>query len=53
MDFENRPVRSRDIKGVLNSPLPLIGVARSLPLIGLTRPIDIGVAITKKIGDGW
>ena len=38
LNFKNRPVRTGDIKGeVLNNPpLPLIGVARSLPLIGLT-----------------
>ena len=38
LNFENRPVRSRDIKGSPKQPhpLPLIGVARSLPLIGLT-----------------
>ena len=41
LNFKNRPVRTGDIKGVLNNPLPLIGVARSLPLIGLrTRGID-------------
>ena len=35
LNFKNRPERTRDLKGVLNEPLPLIGVARSLPLIGL------------------
>ena len=41
LNFKNRPVRTGVIKGgVLNNPpppLPLIGVARSLPLIGLIR----------------
>ena len=36
LNFKNRPVRTI-YGGVLNNPpLPLIGVARSLPLIGLT-----------------
>ena len=40
MNFKNRPVRTGDLKGVLNNPPPpppLIGVARSLPLIGLRQ----------------
>ena len=38
LNFENRPVRTGDLKGgggPKQPPLPLIGVARSLPLIGL------------------
>ena len=38
MNFKNRPVRIGDLKGggpKQPPPLPLIGVARSLPLIGL------------------
>ena len=39
LNFKNRPVRTGDLKGggVINNPppLPLIGVARSLPLIGM------------------
>ena len=35
LNFKNRPVRTGDIKGG-PKPLPLIGVARSLPLIGLS-----------------
>ena len=38
LNFKNRPVRTGDIKGgggPKQPPLPLIGVARSLPLIGL------------------
>ena len=42
LNFENQPVRSRDIMGGGRKqpppPLPLIGVARSLPLIGLNEP---------------
>ena len=37
LNLKNRPVRTRDLKGVLNDPLQLIGVIRSLPLIGLKR----------------
>ena len=37
LNFKNWPVRTRDIKGgPKQPPFPLIGVARSLPLIGLT-----------------
>ena len=45
LNFKNRPVRTGDIKGgVLNNPpLPLIEVARSLPLIGLTFALLGGV----------
>ena len=41
LNFKNRPVRTGDIKGGPKQPppLPLIGVARSLPLIGLIGPI--------------
>ena len=36
LNFKNRPVRTGDLKGgPKQPPLPLIGVARSLPLIGL------------------
>ena len=38
-NFKNRPVRTQDIKGGPKQPpppQPLIGIARSLPLIGLT-----------------
>ena len=36
MNSKNRPVRTGDLKGgPKQPPLPLIGVARSLPLIGL------------------
>ena len=38
LNFKNRPVRTGDLKGgPKQPPLPLIGVARSLPLIGLRR----------------
>ena len=41
LNFKNRPVRTGDLKGggpkqPTPPPLPLIGVARSLPLIGLS-----------------
>ena len=37
LNFENRLVRTGDLKGgPKQPPLPLIGVARSLPLIGLS-----------------
>ena len=36
LNFKNRPVKTGDIKGgPKQPPLPLIGLARSLPLIGL------------------
>ena len=36
LNFKNRPVRTVDLKGSPKQPpLPLIGLARSLPLIGL------------------
>ena len=39
LHFENRHVKSQYIKGgVRKHPLPLIGVAKSLPLIGLSTP---------------
>ena len=40
LNFKNRPVRTGDLKGggpKQPPPLPLIGVARSLPLIGLNN----------------
>ena len=38
LNFKNLPVRTGDIKGgPKQPPLPLIGVARSLPLIGLNK----------------
>ena len=48
LNFENRPVRSRDIKGVVNSPLATItGVARSLSMIGC--PIPRGLFIRSSL----
>ena len=42
LNFKNRPVRTGDLKGgPKQPPLPLIGVARSLPLIGLTKLTDM------------
>ena len=36
LNFKNRPVRTGDLKGGhTQPPLSLIGVARSLPLIGM------------------
>ena len=41
LNFKNRPVRTRDIKGILNDPLPLMGVARSLPLTEVTPTLIV------------
>ena len=50
LNFQNRPVRTGDIKGGPKQPprppLPLIGVARSLPLIGLIENYGKQWAIT-------
>ena len=48
LNFKNRPVRTGDIKGgPKQPPLPLIGVARSLPLIGLNYTIGIHVCLVQ------
>ena len=45
LNFKNRPVRTGDLKGggPKQPPLPLIGVARSLPLKGLRANSIAGI----------